>query len=430
MVTLNTQQALTSVIIPSAGRGRSVDQQPMLKRCLDSLSCLQPAPLEVLVVIGDEYEGPPVETLSNMAVEVLHRGPGPFDFSQAVNAGVLRSSGEQSLVLNDDTETAETDWLGHLASHLQDPTVAAVGATLLYPDATIQHIGIEFDKGEPIHSFRGQNLADVPPDKSGVPHAVHAVTGACLLIRRSSFLAVGGMSHTFPISYGDVDLCLRLQRCGYRVLLDPTVRLTHHESSSRPKVIQRWEQERFIQRWGPDPHVLVQAHTAHPNPDSTAAPAMHQPGADADTQASLTPSSTQALHLTERYMAQAVQLEQLRLQKKNLARALADREETLREWKNRVSERDAYIAEHDARIAERDQQIAERNTRIAERDARIAERDQQIAERDTRIAERDTRIAELEAKNLHLHEELARPAIIRLARRLFRGPIRRPRRDE
>ncbi|MDE0217618.1 MAG: hypothetical protein OXN79_13735 [bacterium] len=82
----------------------------------------------------------------------------------------------------------------------------------------------------------------------------------------------------------------------------------------------------------------------------------------------------------------------------------------------------ARVTELEDRIAERDARIDEWKDRVLERDTRIAERDTRIAERDTRIAERDARIAERDAEILCLHKDLARPAIIRIARRLARRP--------
>jgi len=87
----------------------------------------------------------------------------------------------------------------------------------------------------------------------------------------------------------------------------------------------------------------------------------------------------------------------------------------------RVANQDDRIAELEERVAERETRIEEWKDRVVERDTRIAERDIRIAEKDARVAEKDARIAELEAENLRLHEALARPAIIRLARRLVRS---------
>lgn len=61
-----------------------------------------------------------------------------------------------------------------------------------------------------------------------------AVTGACLLVRRSSYRAVGGMDAVhFPVNFNDVDLCLKLAAWGGNVILTPHLDAVHLGSASR-----------------------------------------------------------------------------------------------------------------------------------------------------------------------------------------------------
>jgi glycosyltransferase involved in cell wall biosynthesis len=62
---------------------------------------------------------------------------------------------------------------------------------------------------------------------------VAAVTGACLMIRRDLFDKVGGWDESFLLCGSDVELCLRVQRAGYRVVCTPFARLLHHEGATR-----------------------------------------------------------------------------------------------------------------------------------------------------------------------------------------------------
>ena len=247
-------QASTSIVIPSAGFSHPVAETTMLARCLESLALLDPAPLEVIVVVGDEFTGePPREGMSggnSLPVRVIHRGTGPFHFSQAVNCGLMASRGELVLLLNDDIEAETPDWLGRMAAHFDDPTVGAVGAALLYPDRTLQHIGVIIDEGYPLHPFRLYQLADTAAHGGDVARDMVSVTGACMLARRRNLLTVGGLSPEFPSSYGDVDLCLRLLRSGLRVVIEPAAVLIHHESASRNPTVKKWEWGRFVHRWG------------------------------------------------------------------------------------------------------------------------------------------------------------------------------------
>ncbi len=246
-------QANTSIVIPSAGISQPGSLQSMLDRCLETLTLLDPQPLEVVVVFGDEFQGEPPgvrggETF-DLPITAVHRGPGDFDFSQAANSGLRASQGDLVLLLNDDIEAETPTWLGRMAAHLQDPAVGAVGAALLYPNRMVQHVGVVIDSAHPLHPFVGYRLSDTADHGGDVARDVVAVTGACVLARRRDLLAIGGLSSEFPSSFGDIDLCLRLRRSGLRVVIEPAAVLTHLETASRAPVIEPWERDRFARAW-------------------------------------------------------------------------------------------------------------------------------------------------------------------------------------
>jgi O-antigen biosynthesis protein len=60
------------------------------------------------------------------------------------------------------------------------------------------------------------------------------VTGECVAIRRAVFFEVGGLDEiNLPVSFNDVDLCLRLGDHGYRVVWTPFAELLQLESATR-----------------------------------------------------------------------------------------------------------------------------------------------------------------------------------------------------
>jgi hypothetical protein len=69
----------------------------------------------------------------------------------------------------------------------------------------------------------------------------------------------------FPLSFNDIDFCLKLHRMGQRVVVEPAASLVHHESLSRSPVITSEEWDAYINRWGQvdDPWY----HPAHHRPD-------------------------------------------------------------------------------------------------------------------------------------------------------------------
>ena len=139
--------------------------------------------------------------------------PSPFNFSRLCNAGAAAANGDHLLFLNNDTEVLTRDWLERLLALAANPAVGAVGATLLYPDHTIQHAGIlPRSDGMWVHPYRGR-----PADDSGDggelrnARSVPAITAACMMIRRDLFDNIGGFDEQFPVTLNDVDLCRRIR---------------------------------------------------------------------------------------------------------------------------------------------------------------------------------------------------------------------------
>jgi O-antigen biosynthesis protein len=161
--------------------------------------------------------------------------PGPFNFARICNQGARFATGDFLIFLNNDVEVSSSDWLDHLLRLGCAPAVGIVGATLLYPDGTLQHAGI-FPQvnGQWSHAYRG--LPQDHPGKNGElldARTVPAVTGACLLIRRSLFQELGGFDEYYHLTMNDVDLCLRVRQRGLKVAITPHARLFHYESMSR-----------------------------------------------------------------------------------------------------------------------------------------------------------------------------------------------------
>jgi GT2 family glycosyltransferase len=88
---------------------------------------------------------------------------------------------------------------------------------------------------------------------------VPAVTGACMLVRRCDFDAVGGWDTGYLIGdFEDSDLCLKLRSSGLASAYLPTVQLTHLERQSMRALgsgeyrmrVTLWNALRHQQRWG------------------------------------------------------------------------------------------------------------------------------------------------------------------------------------
>ena len=235
-----------SIIIPVR------DRVELLARCLDSITRETTyAPYEIVIVDNDSQTEEARAYLSGLKHRVLNYS-GPFNFSAINNFAVEQTENPWLLFLNNDTEVIDGDWLTVMAEHIQRPEVGAVGPRLLYPDDSVQHGGIVVGVGGIAeHAFRG-----FPAEAPGVCRQLQvtrnysAVTGACLFTRRDVFNKVGGFDEErLPVTFSDVDLCLKIRRAGYLVVYTPFVRLYHHESGTRRRTVEPMETGVMQERW-------------------------------------------------------------------------------------------------------------------------------------------------------------------------------------
>lgn len=161
---------------------------------------------------------------------------GNYGYAAANNAGAALARGRHLLLLNSDVIPERPGWLRPLVETLEaDPQIGAVGPKLLFDDQSLQHAGLYFGrdlKGDWLNLHYHKGLPrDYPPANTACP--VPGVTGAALLVRRSLFERVGGLTEDYIIGdYEDSDLCLKLRACGAEIVYQPAAELYHLERRS------------------------------------------------------------------------------------------------------------------------------------------------------------------------------------------------------
>ncbi len=186
---------------------------------------------------------------------------GSFNYSRINNFGASKAHGRFLLFLNNDTVILKPSSIWYLASHAERQDVGAVGALLIYPDHTVQHAGVILGYGGIAgHAYQGEELGELPGEYPELlfehTRNVSAVTGACMLMRREVYEQAGGFDEELAVTFNDVDLCLRLRKEGYRILICPNAELIHNESASRgaedsEEKVRRFHREIgiFVRRW-------------------------------------------------------------------------------------------------------------------------------------------------------------------------------------
>ncbi len=182
--------------------------------------------------------------------------PSNAGFATACNDGAQAALGEYLVFLNNDT-LPDPGWLDTLIAYARfHPKAAVVGSKLLYPNNTVQHAGIVISQnGFPNHVYGG-----FPSDHPAVnvSRRFQAVTGACMMVKRSAFEEVGGFDTAYHQHYEDIDLCLRLGERGYETHYCHESVLYHLQGQSRDGASDRPDRfgdtaaahRLFQQRWG------------------------------------------------------------------------------------------------------------------------------------------------------------------------------------
>ena len=255
-----------SIVIPTLGSSTMVwgrSRVLVVEAVRSALAQTRHDNVEVVVVYDEPTPRAVLDDLMTIAGNRLVLVPfkEKFNYSRKVNFGVLASTGDRIVVLNDDVEVRSDDWIEELVAPLEEPGVGLTGAKLFFSSTAIQHAGLAYLRGGYQHPFH-----KMPGDTPGpfadlfATREVSGVTGACVAMRRETFFEVGGLAEGLPESFNDVDFCYKVLRLGYRILYMAHCELFHFESQTREPTAMPADVRFMRRRWGVperDPYMPV-----------------------------------------------------------------------------------------------------------------------------------------------------------------------------
>jgi GT2 family glycosyltransferase len=246
------------------------DKPDLLRDCVESIFSRQEAiSIKVLAVNNGSIEDETFSAISELASKyngsfsVLDCNE-PFNYSRLNNLGSEILNTDYFLLLNNDIVIHSDFCIGHLLSNHLFYNASITGCILYYPSGRIQHNGLAVTPLSHIAVVSPLKGSSPPSDildaESSHPystlfrtHECSAVTAACMLVKRSDYVASGGLDEKLAVAYNDVDFCLRLHHIypNRPIICVTDVLIEHRESETRgidksKEAIARLHRERVL----------------------------------------------------------------------------------------------------------------------------------------------------------------------------------------
>ena len=172
-----------------------------------------------------------------------------YSYGANNNLGAEMANGELLVLLNNDLILTQ-NWLEPMLKLIESfDNIGCVGNIQLRPETgLIDHAGIAFNlDGVPFHIHKNRKKLPSPRYRE-----CNAVTGACIVIKKEIFKKIGGFDERYRNGSEDIDLCMRLRRAGYRILVSYESKIYHKVSSSRGRLDHvDTNMALFLKKWQP-----------------------------------------------------------------------------------------------------------------------------------------------------------------------------------
>lgn len=205
------------------------NQKKLLIRCLKSLKKTSYKNYSVFFV-DDSGKGEIGSLISKKFKKVhVYKNDKNLGFSKSNNIGIKNSIKEYNpdyfLLLNDDTETIQANWLSKIIEVGQsNPKIGILGCKIIYPNGRLQNLG-GYVKGWNITKEKSANKKRV--------FEVDHVMGAFMMIKNDVVNKIGLLDeHYSPYLLEDTDYCINAKKEGFKVVSVPNVKIIHNKGKS------------------------------------------------------------------------------------------------------------------------------------------------------------------------------------------------------
>jgi len=215
-----------------------------LSECIDSIIKSKPKlSYEIIVIDNASFDGSHELVFNRYPMVKFIQGRDNIGFAKANNVAFKSSIGDAILFLNPDTYVQPNAVEILYKTLLENRKAGIVGGRLLNQDGTLQNTSIRafptllnqaFDNELLMKIFKHSSLYGMKPlwSNNKGTFKVDAVSGACLIMKRSTFERVGMFSDEYFMYSEDIDLCQKVNRIGLNIYFASDAVITHYGGGS------------------------------------------------------------------------------------------------------------------------------------------------------------------------------------------------------
>ena len=225
----------------------------LLRQCLTAVyDHIKALDFEVWVVDNASTDGSQVMVRQQFPLLNVIENSDNLGFACANNQALRQVTTEYALLLNSDALVTTGSVEALMACATRHPDAGVCGAMLLNPDGSFQAsygsfptLWSEFLHLFSIRTFFGDhNYPSVPLEKSIVDREVDWVGGACFLVRRKAWEAIGLLDESYEMYGEELDWCLRMWQSGWKVRYCPDAQVIHLGGQST-RSIPLWKMQQI-----------------------------------------------------------------------------------------------------------------------------------------------------------------------------------------
>jgi len=233
---------------------------------LNCVASLQGCPLDIeIIVVDNASSDSSLEGLSELPQVQIIRNSANVGFAAACNIGTRAASAPFVLFLNPDCYFLPGSVRIMLHALQSDVKVGMVGGLLVNEDGTEQGGGRRavptpwrsFVRAFSLHRFSNRwpklfydfYLHHQPLPES--PIEVEAISGACMLVKRTAIEKVGLWDEGYFLHCEDLDWCMRFRKNGWKILFVPDARISHAlgACSKSRRLFVEWHKHKGMMRF-------------------------------------------------------------------------------------------------------------------------------------------------------------------------------------